>query len=312
MSERSGKSPIETYIDEPVVLTIGVFDGVHLGHQHLISQVLTRARELGKLSAVMTFDRHPLSVLKAGSHPPMLTTLEEKLDLLGDLGVSVRAVLHFGVKVAKLDPREFLEMVGHRLRLAELWIGPDFALGRGREGGMASLTAVGQELGFTVRAVGPFLLGGETVSSTLIRKRILSGDVRTAGAMLGRPPVLRGRVISGHRRGQSLGFPTANLEPQANSTVPAYGIYAVTARLAERVVPGVTSIGIRPTFDAGARSIETHLLDYDGDLYGREIVLQFHRRLRSEIKFPSPTALVEQMNEDVRAARDALGSQGSP
>jgi len=309
MSAGCEAEPFEVFIDRGVVLTIGVFDGVHRGHQHLISQVVARAKELGCLSAALTFDRHPQTVLKPEVGPAYLTTIEEKMSLLASLGLDVRLLLHFDQSVADLSARDFVACLNKRLRLCELWIGPDFALGRRREGTPGLLQEIGRDQGFTVHAVPPLRIDDEVVSSTLVRQKLAAGDVRAAARLLGRFPRLTGRVVVGARRGRQIGFPTANVDVADSLVLPADGVYAVCAHLGDETHEAVTNIGVRPSFDNGRRTIEAHLLDFNADIYGKILSLEFIERLRGETRFPSVEGLVRQIRRDVEQARAILRTE---
>jgi len=303
----------------PVVLSIGVFDGVHLGHQHLLAQVVSEARRLGAIPAALTFDPRPEEVLSHGVAGGYLTDLHERAALIGQLGIKVCAYLHFDAQLARTPAAEFMERVRRHLPLVQLWVGPDFALGSRREGNIARLTELGSSLGFSVHTVPPYELRGEVVSSTAIRRELARGDVVRASEMLGRCYSLTGPVITGDRRGRQLGFPTANLGYDPKRALPADGVYAAWVTLLEaerRKVsvadaaskrhPAVLSIGVRPTFGGGRRTIESFLLDFQGDLYGKRMTIHFVERLRPELKFAGPSELVTQMQLDVAAARRAL------
>jgi riboflavin kinase/FMN adenylyltransferase len=216
------------------------------------------------------------------------------------------AVLAFDAQIAGISAADFVQSLRQCLPFAELWVGPDFALGRGREGSLTRLQELGQAEGFAVRPVSPLVVEGQPVNSTRIRQLLAAGEVRAASALLGRPAALSGPVVPGVQRGRQLGFPTANLQVDEQLLVPANGVYAVYARWGERRQRALVNIGNRPTFDNGPRSIEAYLLDVAEDLYGQEITLEFGERLRGEMRFPSPEALVAQINEDVRRARDIL------
>jgi riboflavin kinase/FMN adenylyltransferase len=298
--------PLELFVDHPTVLTVGVFDGVHLGHQYLVSQTVSRAKELGCLSAVLTFDPHPEIVLRPGGDPIYLTSLDERMQLLRALGVDLRLLLHFDKTVAGLPAADFLDLIQKRINLRELWIGPDFALGRKREGGLRVLEELGQRHSFRVCAVPEYILDDEIVSSTRIRRCLAAGDIALASRLLGRPVHLRGKVVEGFRRGRQIGFPTANLAVDLDVVIPADGVYAVCAYIGGRAFKAVTSIGVRPSFDNGHRTIETYLLGFDGDIYGQDLLLEFHERLRGEAKFDNVKALVTQIEQDVARAREIL------
>ncbi|MGQ9675906.1 MAG: bifunctional riboflavin kinase/FAD synthetase [Chloroflexota bacterium] len=298
--------PFEIFVDRDVVLTIGVFDGVHLGHQHLIGQVVSRAKELGCLSGAMTFDKHPQAVLRGQVGPIYLTTVAEKMALLQNQGLDIRLLLHFDRQVADLTARQFISRLCQRVKLRELWVGPDFALGRRREGTVALLQNIGGEQGFTVHTVPPMQVDGQVVSSSLIRQKLMAGDVRAAARLLGRFPRLTGEVVEGARRGRTIGFPTANVDVPRDIVLPADGVYAVCAHLGDRTYEGVTNIGVRPSFDNGQRTIEAHLLDFDVDIYGQVLSLEFIDRLRGETRFDSVEGLVCQIKRDVAQAQEVL------
>ncbi|GAB4404290.1 MAG: bifunctional riboflavin kinase/FAD synthetase [Anaerolineales bacterium] len=293
-------------LDRDTVATIGAFDGVHRGHQHLIRGLIARARETERLSMVITFHPHPVAVLRPDLEIRYLTTPGEKAVLMEQLSLDILAILPFDAQMAQMPAADFTRALVQHLRMRELWVGPDFALGRNREGDFAALTALGAELGFAVRKVEPFVLDGEVVSSTRIRTLLTQGDVRTATRLLGRYPTVAGEVVHGARRGHALGYPTANLEVRQERAVPADGVYAVFAVLGPERYFGVANIGVRPSFDNGARTVETFILDFDQDIYGCDLVVEFVERLRPEQRFASITDLVRQIGRDVEAARRIL------
>lgn len=288
------------------VLTIGVFDGVHRGHQYLLRQVVEKARETNRLSGVVTFHPHPRSVL----HPELplyyVSSIQERMELLSDTGIDVIAKLTFSRQLASVSAAEFVEMLQQYLRMQELIVGPDFALGRGREGNVDTLRELSRQRGFELRIIGPITWDTLTVSSTGVRRAIAEGNVVEAEVLLGRRLSLTGKVIVGDQRGRTLGFPTANLEVAPELALPRDGIYVTVSRLGEAAYPSVTSIGIRPTFSAGGRTVETYILDFTGDIYGQTMRLEFVERLRDELKFSSIDALVAQIRQDVESARAVL------
>lgn len=289
-----------------VSLTIGVFDGVHLGHQHLLNEVIATARERNTLSGVVTFYPHPRQVIYRGETVPHLCTLEERLEILKSLGIDLIATLSFTPKLAALGARAFVSLIQEHLRMKELVLGPDFALGKGREGDIATLAAIGQEQGFGVRVVMPVQLDGLVVSSTAIRRALAVGDVAQASRLLGRRVSLCGEVVSGAHRGKGLGFPTANLSVDPDLALPANGVYVTRAHVGSITLPSVTNIGYNPTFGGRQRSIESHLLDFDGDVYGQTMCIELLRRLRGEKHFSSVEDLIAQINQDVADTRRAL------
>lgn len=294
------------------VLTIGAFDGVHRGHQALISPVVTRARAAGRLSGVITFHPHPAVVLAPDRAPRYLTTPGEKVALLEKLGVDLVVLLTFDRHMAGTPARDFVEKVSWRLRMQELWVGADFAMGRDRQGDVDYLRRLGRELGYEVHVVEPLVLDGQVVSSSRIRRLLLEGEVEDAARLLGRYPSLSGEVVEGARRGHTLGFPTANLEIRPERAVPANGVYAVYALLGRERYPAVANVGVRPTFDNGKRTVETYILDFQGDLYGCDLVVEFVARLRRERRFESVEDLVEQIGKDSEMARSMLQDQAVP
>lgn len=294
-------------LDKPSTLSVGVFDGVHLGHRFLIDKMMESARHAGHLAGVLTFDRHPDELLSPDKEMRYLTLLAEKLDLLADLGLDFVVALPFTKDVARTTAREFVVSLFERLQMRELWLGPDFALGRGREGDAECLEALGDEIGFRVHHLEPLTCAGEVVSSTRIRRLIREGAVSEAAVLLGRYPFVTGIVVPGARRGHKLGFPTANLNLDRKRVVPASGVYAARVYWDCANHEGVVSIGTRPTFEDLAEPIlEAYLFDFAGDLYGQRLRVEFVERLRPELRFDSAEALVAQMNLDKENARRVL------
>lgn len=292
----------------PTVLTIGSFDGVHRGHQHLIQQVRARAQAIDAASALITLHPHPKVVLRSTSPLQYLSTLEERLDLLASLALDYAIVFPFSLESSQMRARDFVQMLIEHLRMKEIVCGKDFALGYKREGTVDFLRALGVEKGFTVQVVAPYVFEGQIISSTRIRQLVASGELDAATRLLGRYPSVRGRVIKGNQRGRQLGFPTANLAIAERRLIPADGIYAVRVKIGEQWLGGAANIGVRPTFDNGARLVEVFVLDFDGDLYDQFVEVQFIRRLREERKFESIAALIEQMKQDVAEARQVLAN----
>jgi len=290
---------------EGTVVTVGTFDGVHRGHQAILSEIEERARARGLSSMLLTFDRHPLQVLRADSAPLLLTTPDEKKAILAQSGLDYVAFVSFTVEFSRYSPEQFVEEVlVRRLRARELVIGHDHGFGRGRSGDVSVLRRLGQIHGFDVDVVSGVDVDGALVSSTRLREAIAAGRVAEAAAGLGRPYSLRSTVVHGMGRGRSLGFPTANLTPPASDKLlPAEGIYAVRASLSSEILDGLLHLGPRPTFAGSPPSIELYLLDFDRDIYGDQVVVEFLERLRGVQPFDSAAALVEQMRADVVEAR---------
>jgi riboflavin kinase/FMN adenylyltransferase len=305
-----------THIDTPTYLSVGNFDGVHRGHQVLLRQLATAAHAAGGLAGIVTFDPHPREVLRPDQALPPLNTLDERLALLQSSGLDVVIVQPFTMQIAQMEADEFVHLLVDRAHLRELWVGPDFALGRQRAGTVAVLQALGAEMGFTVQVLDAQRVSGEEVRSGRIRQLLLAGDVATASQLLGRPHFIRGEVVGGDRRGSTIGFPTANLAVIGNRLVPANGVYAAWVDLPAERRAAVTNIGVRPTFAGQDRSIEAHILDFSGDLYGQVVTLHFVARLRGEQRFTSVDDLVVQIRRDVAAGRavlqDPLAQRGIP
>ncbi|HSH77463.1 MAG TPA: bifunctional riboflavin kinase/FAD synthetase [Herpetosiphonaceae bacterium] len=297
-------------IDLPVALTIGAFDGIHAGHRHLIRSTTAAAARLGGVSAVLTFDPHPDLILYPERERLSLTSLEDREMLIRALDVDHMIVLPFSSTLAGLSAEAFMaELCGH-VNLRELWVGPDFRLGAGGRGTVPVLDQIGRERNFEVHQVERFELAGHAVSSTLIRRMLADGDVVSAARLLERPYSFTGEVVQGDQRGRTIGFPTANIAAPAGLVVPGDGVYACHVQLSdgEAWLPAVTNIGVRPTFGALKRTVEAHLLDWSGDLYGRAIRVAFVERLRPEQKFGGIEALVAQIRADAAAARAVLAA----
>jgi riboflavin kinase/FMN adenylyltransferase len=290
------------------IVTVGAFDGIHTGHQALIESLVARARREGRMAGLVTFYPHPSAVLRPDRPTDYLTTPGEKAALLEPCGLNWMVVLLFTAQLAGMPPREFVSALYERLRMRVLWVGPDFALGRERAGDMWMLQELGRDMGFAVHEVPYVSRQGTKVSSTRIRTLVRRGHVEEAASLLGRRYSLSGEVVRGAQRGRCLGYPTANLEVQPDRVVPANGIYATLVRLGSERLGAVTSIGVRPTFDGGERRVEAHLFDYSGDLYGRDLVIEFIARLRPEKRFADVKALVEQIDRDAAQARAILSA----
>jgi len=289
------------------VVTIGNFDGVHLGHRAILARVVQRARELKGRAVAVTFEPHPLRVLRPGLELPLLTTGTQKLKLLAEAGLEAVVVLPFTPEFARLPARDFVqEYFCRRLKVREVVVGHDYAFGRGREGNIDLLKEMGRSSGFTVQVVWAVEAEGAVVSSSLIRALLRLGKVDAANRLLGRAYGVVGQVYQGHGRGAKLlGVPTANLRPE-NELLPASGIYAVRVRRGTETLPGVANIGTCPTFDDAELSLEVHILDFNGDLYGEDLEVEFVDRLREERRFPSIEALGAQIRADMEAARRVL------
>lgn len=295
--------------DKPTVVSVGMFDGVHRGHQYLLSRLKEVASQRGCSSAVITFTNHPRSVMRPDTRIPLLNSAEDRLRLLGEQGVDLVVPLGFTLELSYLRAREFVNVLRSSLNMQGLVIGPDFAFGYQREGTAEVLTALGEEMGFFVDVVQPVQFDGLVVSSTEVRNCVEAGDMQHATAMLGRAFVISGYVVEGDRRGRLIGFPTANVAVEPGCIVPGHGVYATWTRADGRTHLSATNIGVRPTFGGGGRQVETHLLDYDGDLYNAKLWVAFVRKLRDETRFSGIGELTAQLQRDVAAARGILDEE---
>jgi len=293
-----------------MLLTIGVFDGVHLGHKYLISQLTENARRQNLLSGVVTFRQHPQEVLPPQTKLPFLTDLTKRTSLLKNEGVEAIVPLSFTTEVAQLSARQFLSLLKKYLRMRGLVIGPDFALGRDREGNIDTLHSLGQDMNFGVTVIPPVMIDGEVVSSTAIRNALADGDMKRVLNLTGQPFSLEGRVASGAGRGRKLGFPTANLDIDPQQALPAEGVYATRTYIDDKAYQSMTNIGRRPTFPGSERTVEVLVLDYYNNLYGRELKIDIIERLRGEKQFDTAEDLKKQIAEDIKQGRAILNSQG--
>ena len=300
--------------DEPppgAVLSIGNFDGVHVGHQAVLHHVVERARGLGATAAAMTLEPHPVKVLRPDLAPRLLTTLHQRLQLIARTGIEVTLVLPFTSTLSRMPAHEFIRTVlVDRLRVKEVYIGRNFRFGADRGGDVELLVAAGEELGFTAAAAPIVEVSGGVVSSTRVREAVGEGRVGEAWSMLGRAPFVDGTVSVGKRFGRKLGFPTLNIEVE-NELIPAGGVYVTAAYLPSfgRCFPSVTNIGVRPTiYTNSGVTVECHLLDFTADVYRERVRLCFLERLREEQLFPSPSHLMAQIRRDVVAARSWFAS----
>ena len=294
------------------VVCIGAFDGLHIGHRALVARAVARARDLGVPAVALSFEPLPREFFAGGSPPPRLQLPRMKLRGFAALGVDRVGLLRFNAALASLSPEEFVQrLLVARLQAREVWVGPDFRFGRARAGNLALLQRMGAELGFAAETIAPVELGGIPVSSTRIRAALQSGDFATATRLLGQPYAIAGRVVRGKQLGRTLGYPTANLR-FGGKTPALRGIYATRVHgVADAPWPSVSSFGTRPTVDGKEPLLEAHLFDFDGDLYGRHIEVEFVARLRDEEKFPDLPTLVVQMDRDAEQARRLLGSPQS-
>ncbi len=295
--------------EKDMLLTIGVFDGVHLGHQYLISQLTEHTRRQNLLSGVVTFRQHPREVLSPQTKLPYLTSLAEKVSLLKNEGVDAVITLSFTRELARLSVRQFVSLLKKYLRMRGLIIGPDFALGRNREGNADTLRKLGQDMGFRVTVIPPVRVNDEMVSSTAIRDALADGDMKKVASLIGRSFSLQGRVTTGAGRGSELGFPTTNLDIDPKQALPAEGVYVTWAHIDDKAYQSMTNIGRRPTFGGNGRTVETYILNYQGNLYGRELKIDIVERLRGEKRFDTVEELKKQIAEDVKQGKAILDGQ---
>ncbi len=297
-------------LDRPALLTIGVFDGVHRGHQHLIRQLVQQAHASGHAAVVLTFFPHPDVVLRKLEGRYYLTSPDQRAELLHKLGIDLVVTLPFDAALRQMRASAFVDRLVEHLRLAELWVGADFALGYKREGNVAFLREQGKVRGFTVHEVELLAADGERISSSYIRSLLEAGAMEQVREQLGRGYALCGEVIHGKKRGRAIGFPTANIDVWAEQVIPANGVYAGWAYLGsgatrERYM-AMTNVGISPTFMNKDITVEAYLLDFDREIYGETLTVTFEKYLRPEAKYDSLDALIDQIQEDVRAGREFL------
>jgi riboflavin kinase / FMN adenylyltransferase len=290
------------------VVTVGVFDGVHLGHQQLIARAVRRGEERGLPAVLVTFDPHPAELIRPGSHPARLTSLRRRAELVAALGVEAFCVLPFTVELSRQPADEFAhEVLVERLHAADVVVGANFTFGHRAAGDVAMLTELGRRFGFGVEGLALISDDGVTFSSTYIRACIDAGDVTAAAAALGRPHRVEGVVVHGDHRGRELGFPTANIATPPYTALPADGVYAGRFAIGGRLLPTAISVGTNPTFSGRERTIEAYVLDVDESFYGFDVAVDFEHRLRGQERYDGVEALVAQMHRDVERTRALLG-----
>jgi len=305
-----GSQNILAPLPHPIV-TIGNFDGIHRGHRSIFRQVVQRAHETNGTAVVLTFQPHPVTVLAPEKHPRLLTSFEQKMRLIADCGIDYVICEPFDHRLAGMPAAEFAKtLLADRLHAREIMVGSGFAFGRKREGSITDLTQFGEQLGFAVHVVDPVKADGEVVSSSRIRSLLNAGEVQHVEELLGRPYSLSGPVVEGRQVGTHLGIPTANIRPDEDLALPR-GVYAVRVFLDDAAYPGVVNVGVNPTFAGERLNVEVHLLDFNRQIYGREIDIHFIRRIRGEIAFPSPDALVRQIEKDIQTAKTLLTEPSS-
>ena len=295
--------------DRDTVLTVGVFDGVHLGHKHLLEQLIDWSSP-SCISSVITFSNRPITVFRPGTFPSYLTTPEHKVTLLQEAGIELVVPLEFTEELSQVTARQFAELLSGTMRMKGLVLGPDSALGKGREGDLAFMQAEGERLGFWVRSVEPLELNGQAVKSRVVRETLVAGDVSRGAGLLGRNHTLSGTVVVGDQRGRTLGFPTANIDVYPGLLWPGDGIYATWAHFGGKRHLSATSIGVRPTFGLTQRLVEVYVMDFSGDLYGQHMTVEFVQKVRNQETFPEIDALIARIEQDVSDSREVLAQAG--
>jgi riboflavin kinase/FMN adenylyltransferase len=298
----------------PAVLTIGSFDGVHIGHQAIIKGVIKSAREKGVAAVALTFEPSPREILRPGQPIAYLTRLPQKLAIFERLGLDETVVVKFTKKLSKVEAPDFIKWVREHMPFVELWEGEGFALGHDRTGNTGVLAQLGEEKGFKLEIVPLLQHGDRPVSSTRIREALMVGDLETVTRLLGRYATVPGTVVVGSKRGRELGYPTANLALLPNQALPADGVYAtwVWRPSTKQMLPAVTSVGTRPMFEDDARLVEAHILGFNGDLYGESLTVHFVKYLRGQERFTNLGALINQMDTDAAQTRHVLPHSVQP
>lgn len=287
------------------VVTIGVFDGVHQGHRHLLRQVVEQAGDR-YIPTVVTFSNRPVTVLRPGTEPSYLTTLDQRIDLIKQQGIELVVCLEFTLELAEVPAADFAKLLAGSLKMKGLVLGPDSALGKDRQGDLAFMRKQGEELGFWASSVDPVEIEGQPVKSRRIRDAVASGNMAVCPELLGRNHLLSGTVVVGDQRGRTLGFPTANLDVDPQLLLPGDGIYATWAIIDGKRHQAATSIGVRPTFDLTQRLVEVFIMDFSEDLYGKTVGVEFITKVRDQEKFDGLDALIKQINQDVDDCRQVL------
>jgi riboflavin kinase/FMN adenylyltransferase len=288
-------------------VTIGNFDGVHLGHVPILKKLIEEAHRENRKAVVITFDPHPKKVLRPDIRPfYLITSIEEKIKLLEDIGIDGLILIPFDLNFSRMTAEEFVcDILWDKLHISKIFVGHDYSFGKSKTGNKIFLAEFGKKLGFEVYIINAIKLDEETISSTRLRHLILDGDVRTAARLLGRPYNVSGLVVPGKKRGSILGIPTANIRPD-KELIPAQGVYAVISCLEKDRYKGVLNIGFNPTFSDTDLSVEVYLLDFNGDIYGKKVDVLFIERIRDEVKFENSEQLVKQIRKDIDEARAIL------
>lgn len=296
-------------IKEPTALTIGIFDGIHKGHKKILKQLKKRAKAMKGKSCVLTFDPHPTKILHPHKTPPMLISTKHKLNLLAAEGIDITVLINFTKDFAAANPPYFArEILAKKMSAAEILVGKNFLFGKNRSGDVKKLKKLGKRFGFKVHSISPLKAGKDIISSTLIRKLVMSGKLKKAKRLLGKDVAILGTVTKGARRGRLLGYPTANLNLH-HEAIPPSGVYIVKVRLENKEYPGVLNIGFRPTFHTGGRevTVEVHIFGFNKSIYGKDIEVIFLKRIRREYKFKNKEHLLSRINKDASMAKKYLG-----
>ena len=295
--------------DRDTVITVGVFDGVHLGHRHLLNHLIDWAGSSCS-PTVLTFSNRPVTVFRPGTFPSYLTTPDHKVTLLEEAGIERVVSLEFTQELSQVSAREFAEYLSGPVRMKGLVLGPDSALGKGREGDLDYMEKEGERLGFWVRSVPPLEVNGQAVKSRVVREALVAGNVAGGAALLGRNHTLGGTVVVGDQRGRTLGFPTANIDVFPGLLWPGDGIYATWAHFGGERHLSATSIGVRPTFGLTQRLVEVYVMDFSGDLYGQHMTVEFVEKVRNQETFADIDTLIERIGQDVSESRTVLAATG--
>lgn len=286
------------------VITLGNFDGLHLGHQKLINMVISDAHQRGAQSVVFTFHPHPLKVLAPNRCPPLLTLYDEKVRLFRNMGIDLLIMAPFTRQLSSLSPEDFVKNILHDLlKVKTIIVGDNYRFGKGRRGNVMMLRSLGQSLGFNVVVVDEVMINGEIVSSTKIRRLLMKGEVEHAAHLLGRPYAITGIVIDGDKRGRQLGYPTANINPD-HELIPDPGVYIAHVSISNSQYNGVVSIGYRPTFNKTTIAVEAYILDFNREIYGEKLTISFLKRIREEKRFDTVDSLIVQIKEDVELTQE--------
>ncbi len=296
----------EIHLDQPSMVTIGVFDGVHRGHQHLIRSLTAEAHASGRLAVALTFFPHPDIVLRKLTGRYYLTTPDQRARLMTDLGIDYVVTLPFNDELRQIRAADFVDQLLEHLHLESLWVGSDFAMGYKREGNVEFLRAQGEQKGFTLKVIDLLMTDHAAISSTAIRELLLEGRVGEARDLLGRSYSLTGEVVHGEKRGRQIGYPTANIDVWSEQVIPANGIYAGWALVGDERFMAMTNVGVRPTFDGTNVTVEAYLLDFDRDLYGQQLTFTFEKYMRPEAKFTTIPDLIARIDQDVIEGRAYL------